>query len=398
MNEQKRQEQAGEWSWLRVFYYEDCKDNLIFDGIWPAILSTAAFGAKGFFKRDWIGGPNVLIGLSGAPANGAAILKSCKLFLNQYLNEHPSCTPSTLDFHALMKPYERWELQQQDDLKTSLQPDNSILVETTEPYSPIIEDPHLKHFLREFLCESSGIVIDWLDLVRQGHWERQHIALTALIALIWLAEPQNLRAHMSFRSHAEGFFGGSEIGSLLQSKFAEHYEREREQMRSFMEKTVDQLRQGTDFLPGIHAYLALLRKTLQGLAEGLEQQNYHVPKVRDLLGKLTLGDAVLLEKTNERYGRLFAHLDTVPAFRAWQITVSLVYLMLNQFGLRPFQRFLGTYLITRTAEDLYGHKASELAEMIGNTGDVGCVLSFARKDAFAGWGVSPADGGVLCKQ
>jgi len=73
--------------------------------------------------------------------------------------------------------------------------------------------------------------------------------------------------------------------------------------------------------------------------------------VRELLTLLAVEDSTPLQNISTEQEELFARLDRSSLFRAWQITVNLVYLMMNQLGVRPLERFLACYMVTRAAED-----------------------------------------------
>jgi hypothetical protein len=365
------------WHWVRVFYYEDCKDDLILDGLWPAIQAASGSAVPpAYFKRDWIGGPNVLIGVD-ARAQPAFDLDGCVAAIEQYLAAHPSRRALTqAEFAAWARPYATWELQRQS-ARDPLRPDNTVVIETTEPHSPLGYERDLADDLRRFLCESAPIAIRWLGLVRDGSVDRQVIALSALVTLAWTVEPKQLGAHMSFRSHSESFFGGSAAGGRLRPAFERHYERERAQLRAFVERSIADLRDGVDIVPGMQAFSALVCRKMATLADGLNLERYKAPDAREILTRLAQGNTALFQDVFERYRGLFTLLDTVPLFRAWQMTVNVTYLALNQLGIRPIERFLACYLLTRTIEDLYGHRAIDLADLLAETGDISAVIGLA---------------------
>jgi hypothetical protein len=364
------------WRWLRVFYYEDCKDDLILDGIWPSVQAASGTAPpRAYFKRDWIGGPNVLIGVD-TRADPGFDLQGCAAAIERYLAAHPSRRPVTpAEFAAWAQPYETWELQQ-ESARTPLRPDNSAVVETTEPSSPLGYERELTHDLRGFLCDSAPFAIRWLGHVRDGSVDRQLLALSILVTLAWTVEPKQLGAHMSFRSHSESFFNGSPAGERLRPAFDRHYDRERAHVRAFIERTVAELGEGVDVMPGMQEFSALVRRSMTTLTDGLNLERYKAPDAREILTRLSQGNTALFQRVFERYQGLFSLLDTVPLFRAWQMTVNLTYLLLNQLGVRPIERFLACYLVTRTIEEMYGHRAIDLADLVAQTGDISSIIGF----------------------
>src|ERR1700752_3588279 len=85
-----RKSQSQRWLWLRVYYFEECKDDLILDGVWPAVQAAHLTEpeSRAYFQRDWLGGPNVLVGLRSAcpPSNKSPVAEQ----IGEYLKAHPS--------------------------------------------------------------------------------------------------------------------------------------------------------------------------------------------------------------------------------------------------------------------------------------------------------------------
>jgi len=362
----------SKWRWLRVYSFADCKDDLIVDGIHPLLMRNPA--RKFFFKRDWVGGPNILLGIMESGNDFESDLQQFARELRLYLQKLPAIDLPQSEFETLNHQFALWELQPQS---LTLQADNSLMLDCPEPFSPMARDPQLKEFVRDFLSGSSRLVIDWLQVVRDKESARQHIALHALIGLVWLADPERLRAHISFHSHVEGLFRGSEAGSRLRPVFERRYQREREEMNLFLRGALERLRQSGSSFPGMAGYLDLVRGSLRSLRGALEDRRYRILTVRELLTLLAVEDSTPLQNISTEQEELFARLDRSSLFRAWQITVNLVYLMMNQLGVRPLERFLACYMVTRAAEDMFGERAADLTATIIDTGDISSAITFA---------------------
>src|ERR1051325_4552052 len=112
------------WRWLRAYYFERCKDILILDGIWPALEDLRENQCITYFQRDWIGGPNVLMGIGGAAPY--AIESKVAARIRGYLEEHPSSGDlSHLQLANSSRTLARWEGKAASRL-IDPQPNNSV--------------------------------------------------------------------------------------------------------------------------------------------------------------------------------------------------------------------------------------------------------------------------------
>ncbi len=355
------------WEWLRVYYFEPSKDRLISEAVWPAMRASieAKECAGGYFERDWVGGPNVLIGIKD-PYSG--VMDSIRGNIGSYLSSNPSRTTIS-------------ETQYQKDVLTlSIAEDRAIhrdiklhannLVEVSdEPYSPLLEYEPLKEVARTFLDATSKLVAGWLELVHGGSCRRDDIILQLLIALVWTAEPTHLRAQISLCSHAHGFLRYADPAGKLEEAFAERYSRkDGGAICALLRRTVRELETQRGLIAGLDDYVALLRRTMAQIYEGLIDGRYEPPRFR----RSEAIDPALPDRY--MYIRLMRLLASNSVLRSWQITVNLVYLMLNQLGVSAMQRFLACYLTYRAVEDVYGESALGISRDLSETGDVSQVI------------------------
>jgi hypothetical protein len=361
----------NEWFWLRVYYFEACKDDLILDAVWPAVLLTKS---SGFFRRTWSGGPNVLVGLKQCDSAQAA--EGVKL-IDDYLRLAPSTTElNQSDYQRSMQMAASWEAKSS---QADLQPNNTVLVDCEEPEAPLLGTGELKQEVYNFLCQSSPMVTEWLSAVRNGESSKQQIAFEAMIGLAWISDPDTLHGAISYGSHAGGFLRGADpnkkIARIFQSRYAAA---DGEVTRKLLRTTVERLRGNQDGLsPAMGKFLDLLRTTLSNVHEGLIQGRLRPKSVRELLADQTFGTERM---PPEIHRKLVHRLDESPALKAWQITINLLYLALNQLGIAPLDRFFMCYILFRAAEDEYGRSGEQIALRLADTGDSREMLPFFSED------------------
>lgn len=318
------QTHAG-WTWMRVYYFEPSKDDLILDGIWPAVNAARnKVGGSAYFQRDWVGGPNVLVGVYNSD------VPSVMRGISSYIAEHPSTTILTEEMYSSqsrrLSTIERISAE-------ALCANNSVVI-ASEPVAHLIRQEYLKEAVRRYLGESSSLCMDWLHSIRAGTLDRNQLSLHLMAALIWIVNPERLTPYLSLRSHAEGYLRRTDAqGPAIRKKFRAQYDGEAgPAIRSLLEKTLDSLRSGREIVPNMHRYVALMQRTLVDFYNGVLRKEYELQP---------------LWKSG---------VDESPAFRSWQMTISLLYRTLNQLGLAPASRFLGCYLVSRAIEDSWGHK------------------------------------------
>lgn len=376
MNPQKTTRFSNhDWRWMRIFYFENCKDDLILQGVWPALRNavTASLAESAFFQRDWIAGPNVLVGFYKLAAPWTELERP----VHAYLRSHPSrASFSAEEFRKWNRVNADLELRRTSDANRDPAPNNTILLDSEEPFSPLVSEGLLLHLTRQFLCRSSTIVVDWLELVRSGTWQRQQIALEAMVALIWLANPKTLRSHISYSSHASGFLRFMELRSNVnwREKFSRHYaEAQGQAMRQMLINSIKALHLQQNPMPGMQEYLSLLRETMLEIYTGLSDGRYAPPPVQEIGSGDSQRSGI---QVNQRLRQL---MQKSTILQTWRIAVNLVYLMLNQLGLPALERYLACYLITRAAEELYAEPVSSIVEELARTGEVGRVISCFEK-------------------
>jgi hypothetical protein len=344
------------WQWMRVYYYDRCKDRLLLDAIGPAtaLAQQECPDFRFYFLRDWFRGPNVLVGTLARDN-----LRTTQILTQQiaaYLRLFPSSENfSEAEYMAMNERLSRWEARANDDQQT-LQLNNQVLDDQAEPLSPFLVDPHLKDVCRSFLAASSTQVLRWLALCSDGDLERDTVALTLMITLVWLADAEHLRPYTSFTSHAAGFLGAADAdGTLGQTYDALYNGPHGASIRELIACTVAHLEADTGAFPGLQASSVLLRSTLLSIFSGLKKQELHpVDASSFFVGQTMTSKSINMIET----------LNGCCEWRAWQIAISLLYQVLNQLGISPAKRFLACYLLGRGIEDVYGQRHDDILAII----------------------------------
>jgi lantibiotic biosynthesis dehydratase-like protein len=368
VNDPPSAETEHKWRWMRVYYFEQCKDLLILDAIWPAVQKAmAGHESRAYFERDWIGGPNVLLGFHGFSAND---LEHCAAEIREYLRLQPSTTgiaqAESLSHNAMLGVLES---RRPEDLQRGLQANNTVLSDCEEPYSPLLQPGPLKESVRHFLCRSSEIAVNWMETIRADQAERTQIAIMAMIALAWVANPRQTRPYISFRSHANGLlrFVGSR---RLEQEFSRCYlEREGAKARNMITTTIAALESGASLPRGFNEYVSLMRETLENYYRGFQDGVYGQPPVKEIK---PISDSDPNAELSRRLNQLVKENHIL---RAWRVTINLLYLLLNELGISAMERGLACYLLSRAAEDVSGESIDAIVRELARTGDAGRVIS-----------------------
>jgi hypothetical protein len=370
------------WRWLRAYYFEPCKDDLILDGIWPTLgrACPSAYGSAAYFQRDWLGGPNILLGVgTAAPdCDAVKVVEQVALAIREYLGDHPSRTELSSEEVSRRMASLRVQEHKIGMEPIAPQPNNSVRIETSEPYSPFLTHDGLKAAVRAFLSATSEFAVQWLLLVRDGSMNRQELCLRLMIALAWVADPERLRSHLSFNSHAQAFLRVRDREGHLARAYAARYDStEGERVRQLLRDVPRNPASRLTGPPCMREFVDLLRETLADIYDGLRSGRYQPVPAATLVGDPDRRGAV-------DYRRLIELLDAQPALRAWQITISLLYQVLNQLGMQAADRFLACYLLSRAAEDVFEEPADRIYRNLNASGDHREMFSFfADLDATA---------------
>src|ERR1700730_10111733 len=192
---QTRPDTQSGWRWMRVYYFETRKDDLVLDGIWPSLEAACAKHPQRitYFQRDWIGGPNILVGIRTCCSmdNPAALVDR----ISSYLARHPSTSVITEPEYAdRAKRLTSMESITADPLQA-----NNTVAFVDEPVLMLVRHEEIKAAVREYLAQSSVLCIGWLDRIRRRNIDRNHLVLQILATLVWLVNAERFTSYLSLR-------------------------------------------------------------------------------------------------------------------------------------------------------------------------------------------------------
>jgi hypothetical protein len=231
------------------------------------------------------------------------------------------------------------ELSIIDDVSI-LHSNNSVVIQDKEPEALLLRQEAIKEATRDYLSESATFCIEWLRLVRAGSLARHRLALHLMVALIWLADPERLVPHWSLRSHVSGFLRGVDQDGHVARRFHNYYEQQAgAPTRALVTTTVEAMTRRHDVIPGITRFVDTLERTMADFYFGIKAGRYRPEPMTNPMAD-------------------------IPAWRSWQITISLLYRTLNQLGVTPLERFLACDLVSRACWDLYSFRSPELKSIL----------------------------------
>jgi hypothetical protein len=333
-------ETDNRWMWLRIYYHVARKDSLLLDGIWPAMTELRSYDPKLqiYFQRDWIGGPHILLGIN--QRSEAWLTDIVEPAIRRYMCTNGDSQIDALSsYPAIAAALSKHEQIEAIDTSTWIEHGN-IVREYQNPEGSFVTNDVVRMAYRSYLSTSSELSISWLQGVRDGSIDRFTLAIRILISLAWSADPQGLKAHVSYMSHAIGLFNGTKQGPELALRFSRYYERgQGATVRAIVSDDVKKLMSTEETIPNSTSYVKLLRDNLRYFAD-------------------------LTAIGHVQYHEMNSIIDRSPLWRAWQLTVSMAYRTLNQLGLTPIERFLAAYLVSRACEDIYGKSAMDLRDLI----------------------------------
>jgi hypothetical protein len=362
--------ESGHWHWIRVYHADPCKDRLLLEGIEPALETiTPGSGRPAFyFERSSVGGPNIVIGLFlDAPdlrARAAGAIEQ----IREYLRTNPSRPRSRVRAVRMARALATYEARF-DDPGDGLVPDGTVVDGCDPPPGAMLGPGPLLEMIRWSKVQSSRLALDWLKLIRAGACGRSELAVCCLIGVAWVASPERLRAHLSFHSHVNGFFRDVDRAQDLRDAFERHYQGQRGQaVRTLLRRFLKE--PGAEMVPHFQDYLSFVRHAMLDLEAGLVSGTFHAPGPREygsrvsaaLLGPVAADAAAAW--VEERFGKTARILESRPSLRAWQITVNVVYVLLNQLGISPMERFFACYCLTHAIEEVFGESAEDVYGML----------------------------------
>ncbi|MFI6165567.1 lantibiotic dehydratase C-terminal domain-containing protein [Nocardia sp. NPDC051052] len=343
---------------LCVYYYGN-QDDLIVDGVYPALTALSNLG-PGFFTRHWLHGPHVRVYLPGGRKRAQQAVELIRPLLDDYLRRHPS--GSAVDEAALLAQHRILAVQEHiTDALTPLHPDNSIRLEQLPQRLAVIGSVDAVALIDDFYLLTQEVVGSALGAVCRGTLSRSTLAIELMWAIAH-TEPAVTYPFISLRSHAEGFIAAAPDPDNVRGNFNHQYDNHMAALRERRRRLDEQLRAGTE----VH-HISPVLHVFSGLR----------PRIRELVRSRSLNLPTTGPQGEQRWdpgllrhSTFHARLADDPGYRtmlmhdegfaSYRVVVNLLYLHLNRLGIVPFRRALLAHLAASTVEDYLGVRAVDL--------------------------------------
>ncbi|PEE35456.1 lantibiotic dehydratase C-terminal domain-containing protein [Bacillus cereus] len=199
--------QEEDWLTLRIFYYDQDKDSILLDCIFPLIEELRLTYGDLFFylKRHWQYGPHIDLNLSGFPINQKKQVKHFLMrYVSKFLMEHPSNEEiDSKEYLILSKKL--GALEYNHGPYTPIYKNNTVMFIDYKRNTALFGDNPLLIGSREvFLNETMPIL---KEIIRDSKFKEERlIYCMCLMALIADKFKDGIQyGYLSFKSHAEGF-------------------------------------------------------------------------------------------------------------------------------------------------------------------------------------------------
>lgn len=167
------------WSAVHVHYHQP-QDNLLADGIAPAVVAARSHASRWFFLRYWERGPHIRLRFRYDDGNGEAALQSVRAALEAYIARHPSTSSLSPErLAAVLLGLARLEGTDGTAIPIA---DNTVVAWPYEPEGAKYGGPLGIDVAEELFERSSDAVIETLRAVRAGEASRPGIAFAMMLA------------------------------------------------------------------------------------------------------------------------------------------------------------------------------------------------------------------------
>ncbi|XEC96272.1 lantibiotic dehydratase C-terminal domain-containing protein [Paenibacillus tarimensis] len=373
------------WKSIRVYYYDDNKEDLLLNGVGP-IFRTLRDGygvTRQAIRRHWKFGPHLELLIDTAQTGedrfDRELLPFIRGGLESYLEASPSTRSIDPDAYAqISRKLGAWELE--PGPYEPLYPDNSIAVGPSSDKSDVLNGQEPQKALRTFYAETAGFILEGVERTK-GNEAARYSLIVQLMAVTGSLFPEDglLRGHLSYRSHVEGYVHQFRDRQAVRKQFADCNSRFGRHMllavRNVTEYTDSGMYIGAD--PLLRGWSAAAKRLYEraydlSLDGRLNASTGHYKEIAKRLG----GEAVARWDEGAENGemsdfhRRLLHAEgkerffQSPSFAAYRIPVNGLYALMPLFGITPHVKHLLCELISTAVERLYGTTWQELTERL----------------------------------
>ncbi|SDY97501.1 Lantibiotic biosynthesis dehydratase C-term [Amycolatopsis xylanica] len=318
-------------------YHHPVKAPLLREAILPIAEELAGAGLGVHLERHWLHGPHIRIALRDAEAESHAAEAAVRL--RKYL----STRPSTADIDTatlLAEAAEAGPVELLEPPYEPIWPDNTVRVEPARVLPTLGPDGvGVRTELLRLGVPAVRAACEFLGDHGDSAASRLQIAMVALTAHA-ARYPAGLTAgYHSYLSHLEDFLANDDPDGRLAAQFEAQWNRHRAQVLALVERVTD----------GEEAWTAWSGAAWRHVESRLEAG-------ADLSG----GAGRRRERFSE-YHQLMHQADPEGAMRVrpdiltYRWCTNMLYQLLMLCDLRPLERYLAAYLVTRAVPVLTGH-------------------------------------------
>jgi hypothetical protein len=357
-----------------AYYYSPTKLPLLRAAVLPAARWAADQGADVHLERHWLHGPHLRVRLSGRdPADLAVISAAVAQRLRHHLAEHPSTEQvSTEQLLAQAEQAGRAELVPPP--YQPVHPDNTVRIEPVDRRALVALLGSTTAVDRRDELLRLGVpavtaAADRLAAAGDSAAARVRTSLTAM-ALHAGRYPLGLgNGHQSFLSHLEEFLVHNDPDGRVRATFDAQWRRAGDSVTALVERLAADPGIGTggDGLDPAEAGWEQWT-TRAATVTGAAYQRGELPRVPGdsyLARAESIGDADTVRRWHpdrteySDYHQLLRQIDfdRVPyerEFVTYRFATNVLYLLLGLLDVRPTERYLAAYLLSRAAERITG--------------------------------------------
>ena len=337
------------------YYYEPVKAPLLRDAVLPIARELAAAGVAVHVERHWLHGPHVKLRISGEEAQARAVATVAAQRLDGYLAAHPSrCEIDEAALLADARAAGYAELVPPP--YTPLHPDNTVRVEAADDgrIRALLHDDGVEvraRLLRSALPALSATT-DFLGEHGDRASARLHIALAAMAAHASRFPVAGLTGgYHSFVSHLEDFLANDDPDGRLAAAFQSRWEQHADQTSDLVARIADgRMRpwegRWSAWSAGAWRYVDEQRRGGARLTGGGGRRRAAFSEYHQLMHRVDPEGAM----------------RTRPDALVYRWCTNALYLLLAVCDVRPLERYLAAFLLTRAVPAVTGH--SWRAEMV----------------------------------
>lgn len=358
-----------------AYYYSPTKLPLLRSAVLPAVRWAADQGADVHLERHWLHGPHLRIRLTGVgstdPADLAVISAAVAQRLRRHLAEHPS-TEQVTAAQLLAQAEQAGRAELVPPPYQPIHPDNTVRIEPADRRALVTllgsaAAVDCRDELLRLGVPAVTAAADRLAAAADSAAARVRTSLTAM-ALHAGRYPLGLgNGHQSFLSHLEEFLVHNDPDGRVRATFDAQWRRAGDSVTALVERLAAEPGTDGDRRDPVEAGWEQWT-TRAATVTGAAYQRGELPRVPGesyLARAESIGDPDTVRRWHpdrteySDYHQLLRQIDfdRVPyerEFVTYRFATNVLYLLLGLLDVRPTERYLAAYLLSRAAERITG--------------------------------------------